>query len=157
VARSDPYKLRRYHLTLSSFAGIVFSASHWWCRIRWVDDEGEDQEMDAEHGRGDSRTGRFETQAAARSAGLRLVRKIASGFYVVTEGSNAIIDPQPVLSAPGNLKRRLNLLYRKFEDLDGWDAPKARWPEVQKVCDSWSRMVDGVGQRVARAKAARHG
>ncbi len=134
--------LRRYHLTLSSFAGIVFGASHWWCRIRWTDESGEDQEADAEHGRGDERTNRFDTKVAARSAGLRLVRKLAAGtYYVVTEGSNAIIDPLPTLSAPGNLKQRLNTLFRKFEKLNGWEAPRSTWPDVQAVCDSWSSLI----------------
>ena len=141
MTRAHAYNLRRYHLTLSSFAGVVFSASHWWCRIRWTDDDGKGQEMDAERGRGDERTGRFDTQAAARSAGLRLVRKIAEGYYVVTEGSAAVIDPQPVLSAPGNLKQRLNTLYRKFDKLDGWESPKSVWPSVQAVCNSWSSLI----------------
>lgn len=135
------YNLRRYHLSLSSFAGIVFSASHWWCRVRWTDDSGRDHEADAECGRGDQRTGRFATKAAARSAGLRLIRRIADGYYVVTEGSDAVIDPQPVLSAPGNLKQRLNTLCRKFEKLDGWEAPKSTWPAVQAVCDTWSKLI----------------
>jgi hypothetical protein len=135
------YNLRRYHLSLSSFAGIVFNASHWWCRIRWTDDEGHDQEADAERGRGGERTGRFDTKVAARAAGLRLIRKIADGYYVVTEGSSGVIDPQEVLSAPGNLKSRLNALWRKFEKLDGWEAPKEAWPEVQAICDNWSKLI----------------
>jgi len=132
---------RRYRLTLSSFAGIVFNASHWWCRIRWTDDDGVDQEADVEHGRGDERTGRFMTRSSARAAGLRLVRRLSDGPYIVTEGSNAVIDPQEVLSAPGNLKQRLNTLWREFESMDGWDGPKSEWPAVQTVCDSWARLV----------------
>jgi hypothetical protein len=132
---------RRYHLSLSSFAGIVFNASHWWCRIRWTDDAGEYQERDAEHGRGDDRTNRFMTKASARAAGLRLVRKIEPGLYIVTEGSDAIVDPQECLSAPGNLKQRLNTLWRAFEELNGWGASKAAWPAVQIICDSWSQLV----------------
>ena len=62
------YDLRRYHLTLSSWVGIAIGASHWYCRIRWTDEDGTDQEMDAEHGHGDERTSRFDTKAAARSA-----------------------------------------------------------------------------------------
>lgn len=137
--------LRRYRLTLSSFAGIVFNASHWWCRIRWVDDEGKDQEADAEHGRDTlttCRSSRFETKAAARAAGLRLVRKIADGeFYVVTEGSHCVIDPQETLSAPGNLKQRLNSIWKEFEKLDGWECSKDQESAVQKICDNWSRLI----------------
>lgn len=139
---SKRYHLQRYHLTLSSFAGIVFNASHWWCRIRWTDEAGEDHEADAERGRGDERTARFDTQAAARSAGLRVVRKLAGdSHYVVTEGSNAVIDPQPTLSAPGNLKQRLNKLYRSFEKLNGWGCPPEVEPAVQAICDSWSSLI----------------
>lgn len=140
--------LRRYHLSLSSFAGIVPLASHWWCRLRWTDEDGEDQEADAEHGRGDERSGRFETEAAARAAGLRLARRLADGsHYVVTEGSNAVIDPQPTLSAPGNLKQRLNTLWRRFEELNGWDGPRAGWPAVQAVADSWSSLIGEGGRK----------
>lgn len=135
------YNLHRYRLSLSSFSGIVAGASHWWCRIRWVDAAGDDHEADAEHGRGSERSSRFDTKAAARAAGLRLVRRIADGYYVVTEGSDAVIDPQRALSAPGNLKERLNALWRKFEAMNGWDAPRNSWPDVQKVCDSWSRLI----------------
>lgn len=131
---------QRYRLTLSSFAGIVFDASHWWCRIRWTDDAG-DHEVDAEHGRGDEVTNRFMTKTSARAAGLRLVRKMDKGFYIVTEGSAAIIDPQETLSAPGNLKQRLNDLWRAFEKLDGWGAPKSEWPAVQIICDGWSQLI----------------
>jgi hypothetical protein len=149
------YQITRYHLTLSSFAGVVPLASHWWCRLRWVNDAGENQEADAEHGRGDERTGRFDTQAAARTAGLRLARKLADGgYYIVTEGSWAVIDPQPTLSAPGNLKERLNALHRRFEKLDGWEAPKEKWPAVQIVCDNWTALI---GEQSKRPKVVRRG
>lgn len=145
------YHLRRYRLSLSSFQGIVFLASHWYCRIHWIDEEGNDQEADAECGRGDAKTNRFDTKKAARAAGLRLVRRIADkearrtsswlGYYVVTEGSYAVLDPQEVLSAPGNLKTRLNILWRGFEKFDGWNARKEVWPAVQLLCDTWSALI----------------
>lgn len=141
------YKLRRYYLSLSTFGGIVPWASHWWCRIYWEDDAGKDHEANAEHGRGVSRTGSFDTIAAARSAGLRLIRKLAdkdwpdATYRIVTRGNPAVIDPQETLSAPGNLKPRLNKLWREFEKLNGWEAPKEKWPEVQKVCDNWSALL----------------
>lgn len=140
---SARYKFpRRYRLSLSSFAGIVSTASHWWCRLHWLDDEGEWQEADAERGRGAEKTGRFDTKAQARAAGLRLARRLADGSpYIVTEGSDAVVDPQETLSAPGNLKQRLNDLWREFEAMRGWSAPRAEWPELQKICDSWSRLV----------------
>lgn len=152
---SDNYKLIRYHLSLSSFAGIVFNASHWWCRIRWTTDDGREyQEADAEHGREDERTARFTTKAAARAAGLRLARKLAAGgYYIVTEGSYAVIDPQETLSAPGNLKQRLNVLWRQFEKLDGWEAPRDRWPEVQVICDNWSSLI---GENLAPPRATKN-
>ena len=145
------YDLRRYHLSLSSFGGIVPGASHWWCRIRWVDDAGADQERDAEHGRGDDRTSRFDTKTLARSAGLRLVRSIAEGYYVVTEGSHCVIDPQPVLSAPGNLQMRLNNLQRAFEKLNGWGCAKIDEPKVQAICDSWESLI-GESYHVGRQR-----
>ncbi len=142
--RRDPYRLRRYHLSLTSFAGIVFNASHWWCRLYWTDEDGEDHEADAEHGRGDDREMRFADKASARAAGLRLARRLAEKdgvrYYVVTEGHHAVIDPQRCLSAPGNLKTRLNQLWRAFEK-KGWDVPKAEYPKVQAVCDDWTRLI----------------
>jgi hypothetical protein len=142
VTFSHTIRLQRYYLSLSSYAGIVFNASHWWCRIRWTDENGEDHEADAEHGRGNERSMRFASKSAARAAGLRLVRKLAEGtYYVVTEGSHAAIDPQETLIAPGNLKQRLNTLWKQFEALNGWDGPRSEWPAVQKVCDRWSSLI----------------
>ncbi len=135
---------RRYHLSLSTFAGIAPGASHWWCRVRWEDEAGKDHEASAERGRGAARSERFDTRAAAAAAGLRMVRRLAAAGghrYIVTEGTWGIADPRRCLSAPGNLKSRLNLLWRRFEALDGWDGPKAGWPAVQAVCDSWSSLV----------------
>lgn len=135
------YALRRYHLTLTTYAGIVPLASHWRCRLRWTTDDN-DHEADAERGRGDNRTMRFDTEAAARRAGLRLARKLsAGGYYIVTEGSHCVLDPQPVLSAPGNLKQRLNAIYRAFDKLGRWDVPRSVWPAVTAVCDTWSRVI----------------
>lgn len=137
------YNLIRFHLSLSSFAGIVFGASHWWCKLRWVDDVRGDLEADAERGRGwRNKQSRFDTKAAARAAGLRLAKRLADGrYYVVTEGSWACVDPQPVLSAPGNLKERANALLKKFEELGCWDGPKSDYPKVTALCDRWSQLV----------------
>jgi hypothetical protein len=132
---------QRYCLSLSSFAGVVPCASHWWCRVRWTDATGEEYEADAENGRGDKRTGRFNTKAAARAAGLRLVRKIAHDPYIVTEGSHCVIDPQQTLSGPPRLKTQLNALWRKFEALNGWSCPKDAEPKVQAICDAWSKLL----------------
>lgn len=133
---------KRYWLTLSTFAGFVPGARHWWCRVHWLNNDGRIESLDAEHGRGDGRTGRFDAEAAARSAGLRLARTLANGgYYTVTEGDPGVVDPQRTLSAPGNLKARLNSLWRAFEKLDGWRAPKSKWVETQKICDSWSHLI----------------
>jgi hypothetical protein len=149
-------ELIRYRLSLSSFAGIVAGASHWWCRVRWLNEAGDYDEADAEHGRGFMRSGRFDTKSAARSSGVRLARKLADGrYYVVTEGSECVIDPQRCLSAPGNLKRRLNELWTRFEKLDGWDAPESRQKDVQAICDSWSSLIGERWKTRASAGAGR--
>lgn len=139
----DTYKLTRYHLSLTTFAGIVIGAKHWWCRLTWRDVAGKYQEADAEHGPDDDRRRSFDTRTSARRAGLKLAHQIADGYYLVTEGSSAVIDPQLTLYAPGNLKARLNKLYNSFEKLDGWEAPKDQWPEIQKICDSWESLIGG--------------
>lgn len=139
-----PYKCTRFHLSLSSFEGIVFGASHWFCRLHWENEKGEDQEADAEWGKEDERSGRFLTEAKARAAGLRLAKKLADGtYYIVTEGSNAYIDPQPVLSAPGNLKQRLNTIQAEFEAFDGWNAQKTDWPKLEEITKRWQTLMDG--------------
>lgn len=138
------YNLIRFHLSLSSFAGIVFGASHYWCKLRWVDEHGEEHEADAEHGRGDAKEMRFATEQAARSAGLRLAKRLAAGsYYVVTEGTHNHLDPGPTRSAPGNLKERLNKLYRDFEALDGWNAPKEKHAELERISDRWTLLAGG--------------
>lgn len=63
-----------------------------------------------------------------------------AGTVLVIEGSNAIVDPQECLRAPGNLKKRLNILWRDFETLNGWDAPKDMWPQLQAICDAWEHL-----------------
>lgn len=145
------YKLRRYYLSLSSFEGIVFGASHWFCRIRWTSDAGEDHEADAECGRGDDRSSRFNTKAAARAAGVRLVKRFAKHddvvHFVITEGSHCIIDPQRVLVAPGNLTSRLNKLWERFEKLDGWGCAPVMESTVQKICDSWTSLIGDVERK----------
>lgn len=140
------YHLTRFHLGLSTFGGLVPFASHWWCRLRWEDENGGRHEADAEHGRGDDRTGRFNTEKAARAAGLRLAKKLAndlpgSTYYVVTEGTYGHIDPGECLAAPGNLRERLNKLWRAYEKMNGWEAPKDQWPKLQKICDRWNELV----------------
>lgn len=141
------YHITRVHLSLSTFSGIVPCASHFWCRLKWKNEKGEYCEADAEHGRGDDRTARFDTEKAARAAGLRLVRKLSEKnwpdmqYCVVTEGTYGHLDPGRCLSAPGNLKERLNKLWRQYEDMDGWNAPKDQWPKLQKICDRWNELV----------------
>lgn len=142
------YELTRFRLTLSTFAGIVTHASHWWCRIRWLDNNGVRQEAEPEHGRDYERTARFDSVAAARAAGLRLIRQIGKRdnihYRVVTEGS-----------APGNLKVRANKLWREFEALDGWEAARDRWPEVEGICDQWDLLVGNDRWMVRKPDGAR--
>lgn len=143
------YRLQRYNLSLSSFAGLVATASHWWCRVHWTTEDGEDHEADAQcmdqEYKGE-RTGRFNTKARARAAGIRLAHRLAERdghtYHVIVEG-HAHMDPMPCLSAPGNLRKRLNDLWRRYEKLDGWEAPRDRWPEVQEVCDRWDALIKG--------------
>lgn len=144
--KPERYKLVRYRISLSSWVGIAFNASHWYCRVRWLDAAGRDYlEADAERGRGDDKTMRFDDEASARASGLRLAHRLAEkhehSWYVVTEGSHCTIDPQKTLSAPGNLKQRLNTLWRAYEKMDGWSAPKSQWPALQKICDRWCVLI----------------
>lgn len=137
------YELARYHLTLSTWEGIAPGASHWYCTVVRYDQrhEADLREIRVERGRGDARTLRFDTRAQAVAAGLRKVRQIAEGYYLVIDGRSSCLDPQRCLRAPGNLRGRLNRLWRRFEALDGWEAPKERWPEVDKIARSWAYMT----------------
>jgi hypothetical protein len=139
--------VKRFWLTLSTYADIVFNAKHWFCRIRWIDEQGKTREEDAECMRNGGESMRFDTKKAALSAGLLLAKKNASGGpYFITKGSNCVIDPQEVLSAPGDQAGPLNALWSRFEELGGWDSERDRWPEVQAICDEWTAMIAKVHQ-----------
>ena len=136
------HQITRVRLTLTSWEGLSPFASHWYCRIRWTDSRGEDHELDAEHRRGVHRTKAFDKKVDARAAGVALAKRACRARWkVVTEGSGAVIDPQECLFAPGNLRSRLNRLWREFEELGGWDEPKVFWPRLEEICDSWSRLI----------------
>jgi hypothetical protein len=162
----EPYRVRRYFLTLSTFAGLVPWASHWWCRLRWVDEADERHEADAERKDGDYETGQFPTKKAARAAGLRLAKKLSKdvSFYLVTEGDWAECSPQPCLTAPGNLKARLNKLWRSFDKLDGYACPRPVLPAVTAIDNAWNALMTAVAigpasqeARPTRSRAARRG
>lgn len=135
--------MRRYFLSLSTFAGVVFYAKHWHCRISWENEKGSYIEEDAERGAEDERTGRFNSKPAARRAGLALAKQLSNGApYIVLEGNHAYIDPQEMLVGPEEIKGQLNVLWKAYDKLKGWDAPKSQWPEVQKICDQWTKLLE---------------
>ena len=142
--------MRRFRLSLSTFGGIVPGASHWWCRIAWR--EGRDyREENAERvirgsrnvEQGGQRTQRFDTIALAQSAGLRLARKLAAGSeYVVTKGPASHLDPQEILVGPPAFRREGNKIWRDFEKLDGWSAPKHLEPKVEALQQRWDALLE---------------
>lgn len=134
-------------MSLSTWAGISPGARHYYCRLVWYS-EHQRNEINAECGRGDRRTMRFDDEKSARAAGLRLARKLGGdgeghGYYLVTLGSCSVLDPQEVLSAPGNLRARLNKLWRRYEKLygTGSDARAEDWPALDEITDEWNRIV----------------
>lgn len=126
---------QRFHLTLSTYGGLVPGAYHTFARVRYSDD-GARVEVDL--GRN---YGRFEREAGALQAARRWFAREAPEGSLLTIGEPAVVDPQRVLCGPTELKARANRLWRSFERLDGWGAPRAVWPAVQAVTDAWSAVL----------------
>jgi hypothetical protein len=138
--------MRRYYLTLSTFAGIVPGAYHICGRIRGPGITGGiDLECRATDEWG-GKTIRFPTEALCiRAARTWFKRNAPKGNYadpkaIMTIGSHCDLDPQRVLCGPGELKRKANALWRQFEAGGGWDH-KRNDDKTQVICDAWDKLV----------------
>lgn len=155
MGRAPMYQVRVYRLSLSTWEGISPGAHHWYCKLHWKVLEQTARsskityhEADAERPTTDEPDGmtmRFDDKRSARAAGLRLARKLGgdgegSGYYMVTECSAGNAGCCETLVAPGNLRARLNRLWRKFEELYGpgtSPADEGCW----EVEEEWCRLV----------------
>lgn len=130
----------RYWLTVSSFAGVVFGATHSYGRIRFYPqgEEGKTQEVDV----GPGYAYRYNTEASLRRAALRWFDKNAPDLSVMTLGDIGVVDPQQIIRAkPRDVLAAANDLWRKFEKLNGWGAPRDQHPRVQVLCDEWEALL----------------
>jgi hypothetical protein len=131
---------QRYYLTVSTFEGIVPGARHYYGRIRWTEGLSDRKEHDV-GSEGTYGSIRYLKKDYLLKAARRWFRKVAVKGAIMTIGSDSVIDPQQVVEAEASFKRQANYIWRQFEKLQGWDAPKEKWPEVQKLCDEWSALV----------------
>jgi len=65
------------------------------------------------------------------------------GFNILLECSKCIIDPCYMIIGPDNIKSKANKLWKQFEKFNGWECDKVNESKVQKICDEWSKLING--------------
>lgn len=138
----------RYWLSVSSYRGIAPGATHWYGRVSYYAG-GKIQEWSV----GDNvRTynTQFGSVATLRRAAVAWFKRNAvTGGSLLTVGSMATLDPQEMLAGPKRLLTECNALWRRFEKLNGWDAPKEKHDKVQQLCDAWELIIRNHWKAVA--------
>lgn len=138
-------KVDRYRLSLSTFGGVVPGAFHYFARIRYTEN-GKTIEVDL----GKDSTGRYARRSSAIRAARAWFDEHAPLGSFLTEGPYAVLDPQEIIAGPSSLRRQANALWREFEKLDGWGAPRSDHPRVQAICDSWDAVLKTYWRELAR-------
>jgi len=133
---------RIWHLTISIFAGLVPSATHY--RVYLTNPEGEETVIDhvmsarevkeanlvsiAEgfgvcFKQGDRTTG-FNSEDNAREAGIAAFRSHQDRKEedLLLEGSSCVASPQKPLVGPFGLMGELLQIWEEFDRIDGWDG-----------------------------------
>jgi hypothetical protein len=131
-------KLRRYYLTISTYAGIVPGAFHVCGRIRTAGRHEIDLECrDPEGGK----TIRFRKKDTLLAAARRWFKQNAERSAVMTIGSHCVLDPQQILCGRESIKAAANKLWRQFESYNGWSCTKEEEPAVKLICDAWDKII----------------
>lgn len=129
--------MNRYYLTLSTWAELVPFASHYYGRITYKED-GVRKEVDVGEG---GKSLRYANKKNLMRAAKRWFQKNTDAGSFMTLGSSSMLDPQKIIAGPEELTKTANRIWQDFEKLNGWDAPKDKWHEVQNLCNQWDQVL----------------
>jgi hypothetical protein len=131
----------RYYLTISSYAGLVPGAKHYYGRIRWRDKLPKAKEPRCETLEENLGWGGFKSKKSLIKAALQWFKKNAGPEDVLVLGGMADICAFPVLAGPKELIARAHetvLAWEKAYPPDGSDARD--WPAADKAADDWRKI-----------------
>ncbi len=88
-------------------------------------------------------SGRFTDKAKLTKAGIKLFNKNPRGYTILLEGSDAVLDPQEMLVGPPDIIGEANVLWKQFEEYNGWGCHREEAEKVQSICDAWELIIYG--------------
>lgn len=145
------------YLSLSTFAGIVPVATHYYAKLK----TSSEKEVELKHritakeakelNYVDSGlsywagelSSRFPNEETARKAGIKDWRKHFPKGIVLIEGDPVYLDPSPILR--GRVKS-LRVIVNKWRELGGFDRYSYIWERHKKkandLCKSWDKLLE---------------
>ncbi|MCK5291274.1 MAG: hypothetical protein KAR39_04570 [Thermoplasmata archaeon] len=88
-------------------------------------------------------SGRFTDKAELFKAGIELFNKYHRDYTILLGGSDAILDPQEMLVGPPDIIGEANVLWKQFEEYNGWGCHRGEEKKVQSICDAWELIIYG--------------
>lgn len=155
--------MRIWHLSLSSFAGIVSGASHYHVCLcspdRSTPDVYMSREMTTKEIRDENRaswkqgfgapfrqgaeTNSFSSEESAIQAGVEYFKSQsgATSDDLLLLGNSCVTSPQRPLVGPTTLLSRLSKIWEEFDRIDGWDGGENK--RADELDKEWSQALEG--------------
>ncbi len=141
----------RYFLSLSTYVGLTFGASHYYASIKSEDYEIPTVELKIDQATGYTdpddpdvplmyETARLPNRETAITLACAWFEKNGKPDDVLIVGSTAIADPQEILCAAPEIKKAANALWRRTVKIGQWDV-RAKWPQMEALSAKWEAIV----------------